>query len=186
MAIGEHFPTVLEAARGGAEWAWRLIYRELAPSLLGYFRARRATEPEDLLGEVFLQVVRDVSGFQGSERHFRAWLFKIAHNRLVDARRRDARRLLRPLSDELAQLESVLGDVDPSITSLGDRQWIHGMLGRLSADQQEILWLRLFGDLSVDDVARVVGKRPGAVKGRLEAASLTFRGLPARARILSI
>jgi DNA-directed RNA polymerase specialized sigma24 family protein len=73
--LGTQFPEVLAAARTGAEWAWISIYRDLSPVVLGYLRARRATEPEDLLGEVFLQVARDLPAFDGSERDFRAWAF---------------------------------------------------------------------------------------------------------------
>jgi hypothetical protein len=73
--LGTQFPAALAAARTGAEWAWISIYRDLSPVVLGYLRARRATEPEDLLGEVFLQVARDLPAFDGSERDFRAWAF---------------------------------------------------------------------------------------------------------------
>ena len=66
--LGENFPGTLAAARIGSEWAWTGIYRDLAPAVLGYLRARRAHEPEDLTGEVFLQVVRDLPRFQGGER----------------------------------------------------------------------------------------------------------------------
>ena len=49
----------------GEDWAWRALYDELAPGLLGYLRARRAAQPEDLLGEVMLQIVRDLPSFGG-------------------------------------------------------------------------------------------------------------------------
>lgn len=58
--LGETFSGTFAAARVGAEWAWATIYRDLSPVVLGYLRARRATEPEELTGEVFLQVVRDL------------------------------------------------------------------------------------------------------------------------------
>src|SRR3982074_2638252 len=90
--IGENFPRTLEAARTGAEWAWTGIYRDLAPAVLAYLRARRAHEPEDLTGEVFLHVVRDLHRFQGGEREFRAWVFVIARHRLLDEGRRRTRR----------------------------------------------------------------------------------------------
>ena len=73
--LGENFPGTLDAARAGAEWAWAAIYRDLAPAVVGYLRARRANEPDDLAGEVFLQVVRDLPRFQGGEREFGAWVF---------------------------------------------------------------------------------------------------------------
>lgn len=75
MSLGVNFPSVLDAARTGAEWAWTAIYRDLSPAVLRYLRARGAREPEDVLGEVFLQVVRSISHFSGEEHDFRAWVF---------------------------------------------------------------------------------------------------------------
>jgi len=88
--------SVLPAARAGAEWAWERIYRELAPTVTGYLRAHGAGEPEDLTGEVFLQVVRGLERFEGGERAFLAWVFTIAHRRVVDDLRRRARRPVSP------------------------------------------------------------------------------------------
>ena len=60
--------------------------------MLGYLRANGAPDPEDVLSEAFLQVARDIGGFEGDQESFRAWVFTIAHHRLIDARRRSARR----------------------------------------------------------------------------------------------
>ena len=76
--LGPSFHSVLIAARAGGEWAWTRIYDDLAPVITGYLRARGAGEPEDLLGEVFLQAVRNLSSFDGDEGNFRSWIFTIA------------------------------------------------------------------------------------------------------------
>jgi RNA polymerase sigma-70 factor (ECF subfamily) len=119
--LGEDFERTLGAARTGAEWAWTSIYLDLAPSVLGYLRRREALEPEDLTGEVFLQVVRDVRGFPGGER-------------------------------------------------------VRRILGQLAPDQRTVLLLRVLGELTVEEVARIVGKSTGPVK------ALQRRGLRAAAR----
>ena len=82
------FASVLEAAQAGAEWAWSRLYRDLAGPVLGYLRTRGAAEPEDLVGEVFLQVARNLGTFDGDYRSFRSWVFTVAHHRVVDERRR--------------------------------------------------------------------------------------------------
>src|SRR5882762_7704961 len=92
----EAFGEVLAAARTGAEWAWGRIYGELAPSIAGYVRAHGAADPDDLTGEVLLQVVRGLERFEGDEAGFRAWVFTIAHRRMVDDARRRARRPVDP------------------------------------------------------------------------------------------
>ena len=88
MALGESFAGVLEAARVGAEWAWRALYADTAPDLLRYARASRAPDPEDVVGETFLRAVRGLGSFEGDERGFRAWLFTLARNRIVASQAR--------------------------------------------------------------------------------------------------
>ena len=67
MRLRKNFAAVLRAARTGDEWAWNALYAEFAPALLGYLRAQRADQPEDVLGDVMLQVVRDLPGFGGGK-----------------------------------------------------------------------------------------------------------------------
>lgn len=173
----QSFESVLGAARAGADWAWAEIYREQSPAVLGYLRARRAADPEDLLGETFLQVVRDLPRFEGGEGAFRAWIFSIAHHRLLDAGRRARRR---PRIEPATQVEEhhVVGDgEEEALTSIAERE-LMAMLARLSPDQQSVLLLRILGDLTVEQVATVIGKRPNAVK------ALQRRGLAALQRDL--
>jgi RNA polymerase sigma-70 factor, ECF subfamily len=92
MTIGPGFPGLLAAARAGADWAFEVLYRDLAPSVIGYLRGQGAPEPEDTASEVFVGMVRNIGSFEGDERAFRTWVFSIAHRRLIDQRRRRARR----------------------------------------------------------------------------------------------
>jgi RNA polymerase sigma-70 factor (ECF subfamily) len=177
--LGESFESVLGAARTGQAWAWETIYRELAPTVLGYLRARGAAEPNDLTGEVFLQLVRDLHGFQGGEQEFRAWVFTVAHHRLIDERRRRGRRPVEPVPTEVIAEEQVGGDVEDEALARIEEQGVRRVLGRLSGDQQSVLLLRILGDLTVDQIAGVLGKTPGAVK------ALQRRGLAALKREIS-
>ncbi|MBA3422808.1 MAG: sigma-70 family RNA polymerase sigma factor [Thermoleophilaceae bacterium] len=170
---GEAFRAVLVAARSGSEWAWASLYRDLAPRVLAYLRARGAVEPEDVAGEVFLQAVRDIGRFEGDERAFRAWLLTIAHHRLLDASRHRARRPVDAVSDEVLHDRGPTGDVEDDAFRELDMATVRGLVARLSPDQQSVLLLRIVGDLTVEEVARVVGKRRGAVK------ALQRRGLAA-------
>ena len=103
MSLGHTFDGVLAGARARAEWAWAELYRDVAPSLLAYLRAQKAPDPEDLAGEVFLQLVRDLDSFQGGEREFRSWLFTVAHNRLLDERRRATRRPVEAAGEDVIE-----------------------------------------------------------------------------------
>lgn len=169
----ERFSTLLEDARRGSEAAWAEIYRSLAPAVLGYLRASGAPDPEDAHGEVFLQVARDLGGFEGDERHFRAWVFTIAHHRLIDARRRVARRPVE-LTGEPPEPQGEPPDdaSERAFARLGAEE-IRRIFDTLSPDQRAVLLLRVLGELTVPEVAKALGKRPGAIKG------LQRRGLAA-------
>jgi RNA polymerase sigma-70 factor (ECF subfamily) len=165
MRPDSSFDDVLAAARAGAEWAWSRIYADLAPKVVGYLRAHGAVEPEDLAGEVFLQVVRGLPGFEGGEREFRAWTFTIAHRRLVDAVRQRGRRPVDVVSaGQLDDLSGAGGDVSEEAEAQMSDARVRAVIAGLPADQRSVILLRIVGDLTIDEIARAVGKRPGAVK----------------------
>ena len=117
----------LERARVGDANGMAELYRAYAAPLLAYLvtQVRRREDAEDLLGEVFLSAMRDVSRFDGNIGGFRAWLYRIASNRAVDLARRNARRPEDPLAVAFEQP----GEADPAGEALGrvDRErWLGG------------------------------------------------------------
>jgi RNA polymerase sigma factor (sigma-70 family) len=174
----DSFTAVLEAAREGSEDAWAKIFRWLAPTVLGYLRANGAPEPEDTLSETFLQAARDLPRFEGGERRFRAWVFSIAHNRLIDARRASARRRVEPVA-EPPEPGVLVSDVADEALARISREEVERVLAELSPDQRAVLLLRVLGELTVAEVAEALGKRPGAIK------QLQRRGLAAVRRALA-
>jgi len=89
---GEAFEYMLGAAQLGAGWARTRLYEALAGPVAGYLRSQGVNEPEDATSEVFLAVFARLSGFTGTETQFRSWVFTIAHHKIIDERRRRARR----------------------------------------------------------------------------------------------
>jgi len=173
VASAWRFGETLSAARAGGDWAWTAIYSRFAPAALGYLRAQAAPDPDDLLAEVFLQVVRDLEGFRGDERDFRAWLFTIAHHRLLDDRRRRGRRPAYPAPAEAIVAAGPVGDSEEEALERLEAERVRRIIGRLAPDQRNVLLLRVLGDMTVEEVARTLGKRAGAVK------ALQRRGLAA-------
>jgi RNA polymerase sigma factor (sigma-70 family) len=171
--LGQSFPAVLLAARSGAEWAWTALYRHLSPSVLGYLRSRGAAEPEDLMGEVFLQIARDLPTFTGGEAEFRSWVFVMAHHRLLDERRSRSRRPSDPAPDETILARAPTGNVEEEALATLATQRVLRLLAGVSEQQAEVLMLRIVGGLTVEEVARAVGKKPNSVK------ALQRRGLAA-------
>lgn len=166
---------VLDAAREGGEWAWEIIYGHMGPAVLGYLTAKGAHDPEDLLGEVFLQAVRNLDGFQGDYGDFRAWLLTIAHRRIVDEYRRKQRRPLHLVEVEEIERLGPHGDAELESLTRIDATRVISAISRLSPAQRDVLLLRLVADLSNDEVARVLGKRPGAIKALQRRGLATLR-----------
>lgn len=166
------FDAVLEAARAGNEWAWSRLYGELAGPVLGYLRVRGAAEPEDLLGEVFLQVARNLKSFSGDVAGFRSWVFTIAHRRMIDARRAFGRRALDLDTDwESGPLQ------DPELIVMNrlTEERIAATIDRLVPDQRDVLLLRIMGGITVEEVAIILGKTIGAVKALQRRALQTIK-----------
>ena len=175
MSFDSDFPSLLAAARRGDERAWTVVYREYSPPVLRYLRGQGAREPEDLLAEVFLQVVRNLPNFEGTARDFRTWVFMIAHSRLIDGRRSVGRNREDPVSDDVLTAVAGSGHAeDDAMRRIGNQQ-VMAVLDRLTPDQRDVLFLRLFAQLTVQETARVVRKRPGAVKALQSRGIATIR-----------
>jgi RNA polymerase sigma-70 factor (ECF subfamily) len=175
MSIGPAFGDVLVAARAGAGWAFEALYRDLAPVVTGYLRLHGASEPDDLASETFIGVFTGLAGFSGDEAGFRSWVFTIAHRRLIDDRRRSGRRP--PLADDAAEesREHPGGNVEEEALDRLDSALVQELCGRLPAAQRTVLLLRILGDLSLEQVAEVVGASVASVKGLQRRGLMTLR-----------
>lgn len=122
-----------------------------------------------------MQAVRDLPRFSGDEGDLRAWIFTIAHHRLLDDARRRARRPVEPLAQEAIVARGGVGDVEGEAMARLSAGEVTRLLASLSEDQRSVLLLRVIGDLSVPEVARVIGKRQGAVKQLQRRALLQLR-----------
>lgn len=161
MAFGEQFQSVLQAAQADAAWAYERLYRWLSPSVCGYLRMQGATDPEDLTSEVFLGAFRGIGGFSGDEDGFRAWVFTIAHRRLTDERRAIG---CRPQFVAAELPDAPGGDVEEEALRRLSAERVRSLCAGLAPDQGDVLLLRLVSGMTVEAVADVLGKTPGAVK----------------------
>lgn len=159
MTIEPDFAVVLAAAKSGDTDAITVLYRAHNPALLRYYRTNAPRVAEDLAQEVWLSAAPRLGSFEGDEQQFKAWLFTVARRRLVDHWRASGRRV-HEVHDEV---EPVSGDGDPSARVVGDAA-IAELTAELTDEQREVITLRIVGGLSVDEVAAIIDKSPGAVR----------------------
>ena len=168
---------VHEAQRGSVS-AFERLYRAMAAQVVSYLRWHRVSDPDGLTNDVFAQVHRKLSSFQGDESGFRSWVFTIAHHRMIDDRRRSQRQ---PFVAGEVEVEDhrALGDVEDDAFAVLGSDRVRELLAVLSPDQRAVVLLRVVADLSVEDVAKILGKREGAIK------ALQHRAMGALRRHLS-
>ena len=159
---------MLAAAGRGEHWALTELFRAYQPPLLRYLRAQEPSVADDLASEVWVAVARQMQRFVGDEAGFRSWLFTIGRCRLIEHRRKAARRRTDPMPHDLldAAIERGL-DGDPAVLvldQLGVREAIDTLIADLSADQAEAVLLRVVAGLDVTEVARIMDRSPGSVR----------------------
>lgn len=163
---------ILRSARRGDEGAWDLIYRWLAPQVLGYLRSARLGDEEDVLGDVFLDVARRITEFQGDSAGFRAWVFTITRARRVDEIRRRVRRHEDKFDTQEHERLPAPTDVESEVIGSLLLEDLLMDLAVLTEDQAEVLVLRMVVDLSAREVAEVTGRTVGSVE-QLQHRALT-------------
>lgn len=167
----------LVAARAGNPIAFEAIYRALAPRLARYARGLVGQDAEDVAAEAWLQIVRDLSRFDGDWDAFRGWAARILRNRAIDHLRAQSRR---PVGG--AALEAVLDLPASDDTEVAAEEALSTtgaieLIGTLPPDQAEAVLLRAVVGLDAKSAGAVLGKRPGAVR---VAAHRGLKALAAR------
>lgn len=149
----------------GDEGAFRTVYREVQPPLLRYLTVLVGScHAEDVASEAWSQAFRDLDRFTGDADGFRGWVTTIGRHRALDHLRRARRR---PVSDQtLDDLVDLRDDVDVELDTLGrvNSEAVLRLIAALPRDQAEAIMLRTVLGFDAPTAARILGKRPGAVR----------------------
>ncbi len=158
------FADLLESAQRGEAAGFDGLVSLVDRRLVGFSRARGADDPEGLANEVLVRACASIESFEGNVAQFRAWVFTIARNRLIDERRHFGRRVEAvPTSPEVLPNE-VEPETETGRGRLEQQEQVAELLEALTDDQREVVLLRIVAGLSVEETATAVGRRPGAVR----------------------
>ncbi len=129
-------------------------------------------EAEDITQQVFLNAIKSISSFKWKGMPFSAWLYRIAHNQIVDYYRKKTKRATAPLDESLPS-----GNSNPGLVAEQnlDIEKLASATKRLTKAQQEVISLRFAGELSIAEAARAMGKSEGAVKALQHSAIISLR-----------
>jgi RNA polymerase sigma-70 factor (ECF subfamily) len=164
QVFDESFEGVLERARGGSGRALRYLYEQLSPEVAGFLRVRGATDVGVATNEVFHRVFRRLDSFKGGESGFKAWVFTIAGNLLIDEHRKQIRRPNVVASLDPVRHDITGGDVESEAVARLAADDVDQLLQSLTEGQREVLHLRLIAGLTLAETAEVLGRPVGAVK----------------------
>lgn len=129
-------------------------------------------EAEDMTQQVFLKAVQSISSYKWQGVPFSAWLYRIAHNQVVDYFRKKSKQATVPLDESLATASD--DPVSATERSL-DVEELLSATKRLTEAQREVISLRFSSELSIIQVARIMGKSQGAVKALQHSAIVALR-----------
>lgn len=161
----------MSLAQQGDEDAFATAYRLVHPGLLGYLRGLVGNDAEDIASDAWLEIARDLKRFRGDGAGFRGWTATIARNRALDHLRKQKRRpQMSLIEQDVLELPARADTVDAALESMST-QWALRQIIGLPPDQAEAVLLRVVVGLDGSSTARVLGKRPGAVR------TAAYRGL---------
>ena len=139
-----------------------------------YLKIGDRVEAEDMTQQVFVNALKSISGYKWQGKPFSAWLFRIAHNQIVDYLRKKTRQPATLLNEPL-----LAGGANPLALAEHnlDMEQVARAARNLTQAQREVVSLRFAAGLSIDEVARAMGRTQGAIKALQHSAIVALRKL---------
>ncbi len=168
---------VVTRAQAGEQAAFGCLYEMYYDQIYRYvsFKCGSAVEAEDLTGEVFLKMLESIDKFEFRGFPFTSWLYRIAHNVVVDNFRRKGRRPTVPLDDAMRVTGTGEGEMEARAQISWSMDEVVSAMDGLTDLQREVITLRFAAGLSVAETAKAVGRKENAVKALQHAGIKKLR-----------
>jgi RNA polymerase sigma-70 factor (ECF subfamily) len=147
---------------------YRPLYRYI------YHHVRHVETAEDVTGQVFQRFLAVLRSPSAPDRHLKAWLFRVAHNLIMDESRRQRYREYQPLDAETGLIQAAV-DVESDVTRRLLVDQTQAALDTLTPMQREVIILRFLSELSLEETAHILHMNVGAVKAMQHRALATLR-----------
>jgi RNA polymerase sigma-70 factor, ECF subfamily len=156
---------------GDRKW-FSMIYEETMPRIFRYyyFKTMHRELSEDLTSEVFIRVYRNLRNTRLNGKTFISWIYRIAHNLLVDHLRKNkksAQSLEQAMDNTWVTDEQVLKQESSYLKKELDleRPELISAIGKLTGLQKDVIILRFMEDMDYGTIARIFGKNKGTIRG---------------------
>ena len=133
-----------------------------------YFKCNNKQLAEDLVSETFLKAMENIEKFRGDERGFYAWLCTIGHNLMINKSKKESRsepnsKIFEYITDKYENIEELAEQDEQKLV-------IYKAVQNLMGEQKQVIELRYFNELELDEIAVIMKKSKGAIKQLLQRA----------------
>lgn len=137
-------------------------YSALFPKIYSYmiYRVHDQQLSEDLTSQTFLKAMEKLEQFDAEKASIKTWLYTIAQNVLIDHFRTHRHHADLDTAQEISAEDDILA----SVIKKEDNEKVHQLLSKLTAQQRRIVILRLWDDLSYQEIAQLTGKSVASLK----------------------
>ena len=170
---------IVRRAQAGDQSAFAELYERYYDQIFRYvsFKCGSRLEAEDLTGEVFLRMLESIDKFRFQGFPFTSWLYRIAHNLVVDNFRRKGRKPTVPLDKVLHFSSEKDGEMENQAQIIWSMGEVVEAMSSLTDLQREVITLRFVAGLSIAETADAVGRKENAVKALQHAGIRKLRNL---------
>jgi RNA polymerase sigma-70 factor (ECF subfamily) len=167
---------ILERASRADPTALGALYDQYADRIYAYIyhRVGQPEIAEDLTGQVFMRMLEAVRTGRGWRSSFSGWLYRIAHNLVIDHYRRRGKVTLVDI-DDATPVRATHGDPVRTTEIQFDRENLRAALALITEEQAQVITLRFLEDQSIAEVAENLNKTEGAIKALQYRAVLALR-----------
>ena len=166
---------LVQRARQGEQEAFAQLYENHFDKIFRYvvLKIRNQAEAEDMTQQVFIKAYESIGSYQSQGVPFTAWLFRIAHNQMVDYVRKQSKKPTVPLDESLQIMDDC--DVEHEVETKIEMEKVVLATAKLTKAQREVISLRFAGGLSITEAAKTMRKSEGAIKALQHSAILALR-----------
>ena len=166
---------LVQRARQGDHQAFAQLYENHFDKIFRYIvlKIGNQTEAEDMTQQVFIKAYESIGSYQWQGVPFTAWLFRIAHNQMVDYVRKQSKKPTIPLDESLPIADD--SDLEHDVETKIEMEKVVLATKQLTKAQREVISLRFAGGLSITEAAKTMRKSEGAIKALQHSAILALR-----------